>query len=160
MASSTTKKVQIARFDRDPLAGFVNPATYQNPSGIELLSVNGNAIEVPYADVKAVHFVRDFQDGQIRLERSAFFTRPKLDGLWVRMTFRDDDIIEAVLPNTLLHPEPFGFTVTPPDSAGNTQRMFVPKAALKELVVLGVVGSPRNRAKRKPADKDQIKLFE
>jgi hypothetical protein len=151
--------VQIARFDREPLTGFVNPATYLDPQGIELLSLSGNVAVVPYTEVKAVHFVRDFQDG-VRLERNTFLTRPKLDGLWVRLHFRDDDVMEAVLPNSLLHLDPFGYAVTPPDWAGNTQRLFVPKAALKELVVLGVVGSPLNRPKRKPVDKGQIKLFE
>ena len=162
MGSSTTKKVQVARFDRDPLAGFVNPATYLNPQGIELLTVTGNVVIVPYADIKAVHFVRDFQDGPVRLERATFLTRPKVNGLWVRLRFRDQDLMEAVLTNSLLHLEPHGFTVTPPDSASNTQRLFVPKPALTDLQVLGVVGSPLRepKGKRKTRDEDQISLFE
>lgn len=162
MGSSTTKKVQVARFDRDPLAGFVNPASYLNPQGIELLSVNGNAVVIPYDEVKAVHFVRDFHNGPVRLERTTFLTRPKVSGLWVRLLFRDRDMIEAVLTNSLLHLEPHGFTVTPPDSASNTQRLFVPKTALIELQVLGVVGSPLRGPgrKRKAGDEDQIRLFE
>lgn len=161
MASSTTKKVQIARFDRDSLSGFVNPATFLQPQGVEVLSLNGTALCVPYTEIKSVHFVREFLDGRIRLERTAFLARPKLDGLWVRLRFRDEETLEAVVPNNLLQLDPLGFTVIPPDFNSNNQRLFVPRAALIEVTVLGVVGSPlRRKAKAKPSDKDQIGLFE
>ncbi len=38
--------------------------------------------------------------------------------------------------------EHYGFTVIPPDPYGNQQRVFVPRAALQSVEVLGVVGSP------------------
>jgi hypothetical protein len=68
--------------------------------------------------------------------------------------------MQGVMPNNLLQVEPHGFTVIPPDSAGNVQRVFVPRAALQAVEVLGVVGSPLNRRKAKPATKDQIGLFD
>lgn len=92
-----------------------------------------------------------------------FLTRPKTGGLWVRLIFRDGDQLEATLSNNLLQVEPRGVTVTLPDLNGNCQRAFVPREALRELQVLGVVGSPlRREAKQKPrpADREQIKLFE
>ena len=60
MAGSTTKKVQIWRFDREALSGFVNPTTYITDSGIELLTLAGNVIVAKYPEIKAVVFVRDF----------------------------------------------------------------------------------------------------
>jgi len=57
--------------------------------------------------------------------------------------------------------EPYGFTVVPPDFSYNIQRMFVPKAALLDIQVLGVVGSALRQSKRKPKpSQDQIGLFE
>ena len=44
------------------------------------------------------------------------------------------------------------------DSIGES--WFVPRAALKSVEVLGVVGSPLNRRKTKTAPKDQIGLFD
>src|SRR5687768_10749777 len=88
LASSTNKKVHIQRFDRESLAGFVNLATYQTPTGIELLQRSGNVLVVPYAEIKTVYFVRDFPAGE-PIARRSFLNRPKLDGLWVRLTFRD-----------------------------------------------------------------------
>lgn len=158
MASSTNKKVQIWRFDRDLLSGFVNPLTYLASSGVELLNLSGTAAIVPYREIKRVHFVKEFDPAGKLSARNSFQTRPKMDGLWVRMRFRDGDALEGVLSNNLLQLEPHGFTIVPPDYSYNNQRIFVPKAALAEIQVLGVVGSPL-RQKPKPV-KNQIGLFE
>ena len=82
-----------------------------------------------------------------------------MEGLWVRLRFRDGDILEGVMPNNLLQIEAYGFSVVPPDSFSNQQRVFVPRVSLQAVEVLGVVGSPLKR-KAKPAGKDQIGLFE
>jgi hypothetical protein len=50
--------------------------------------------------------------------------------------------------------------VVPPDPYSNNQRLFLPRAALTELQVLGVVGSPLRRPKAKPVPKEQIGLFD
>lgn len=160
MASSTTKKVLIRRFEREPLVGFVNPQVYLRPGGIELLSPEGAVSVLPYEEVKTVCFVKDFEAAEQEQGRKVFSTRPKTDGLWVRMTFRDDEIMEGILANNLLQLEPYGFTVVPPDPYANNQRIFLPRAALKEIQVLGVVGSPLKRRKPKPEAKEQIGLFD
>ena len=43
-----------------------------------------------------------------------------------------------------------GIQLTPPDLHGNTLRMFVPRSALLELKVLGVVGVARRAAQPQP----------
>jgi hypothetical protein len=160
LASSTTKKVLIRRFDREPLVGFVNPQVYLLEGGIELMTQGGAVTMVPYGDVKSVCFVKNFDAAESEPERKVFNTRPKTDGLWVRMTFRDDEVMEGILANNLMLLEPHGFTIVPPDPYSNNQRIFLPRAALKELQVLGVVGSPLKRRKPKPQAKEQIGLFE
>jgi hypothetical protein len=92
-------------------------------------------------------------------ERQAFLTRPKSEGLWVRMLFHDGNSLEGVLPNNLLLVEPQGFVMAPPDATGNTQKVFVPRLALRTMQVLGVIGSPL-RTKRAAEGKRQIGLFE
>jgi len=160
LASSTTKKVLIRRFDREPLVGFVSPQVYLREDGIELLTQGGAVTLVPYRDVKTVSFVKDFDTTDAEPERKVFNTRPKTDGLWVRMTFRDDEVMEGILANNLLQLDPYGFTIVPPDPYSNNQRIFLPKTALKELLVLVVVGSALRRRKPKPDPKEQIGLFE
>jgi hypothetical protein len=158
LAASTTKKAIIRRFEKEALAGYINPISFQQPGGVELLSAQGNISQVPYYDIKTIGFVRDFD--QAEDERSVFNTRPKMEGLWVRFQFRDGDVMEGILANNLLQSDPYGFIFIPPDPYGNQQRVFVPREALSSLEVLGVVGSPLKKRKAKPAAKEQIGLFE
>jgi hypothetical protein len=124
---------------------------------VEMLQRSGTVQVVPYSEIKTVYFVRDFPAGEPG-ERRTFMSRPKSDGLWVRLTFRDHDALEGVIPNNLLQIDARGFLIIPPDS---TQRLFVPRAALLEVQVLGVVGSPlRADRRKKPPAKEQIGLFE
>lgn len=160
MAGSTSKRVRITRFDREPLLGFVNPLTYLRPGGVELLTPDGNYSVVPYDEVKSVQFVKDFEPPDPAGERKVFSTRPKMDGLWVRVKFRDGEVMDGILANNLLALGSQGFTVVPPDPYSNNQRLFLPHAALAELQVLGVVGSPLRRRKAKPVAKEQIGLFD
>ncbi len=160
MGGSTTKKVLVRRFDRESLVGFVNPQTYLQPVGIELLRPDGTVALLSYEDVKTVCFVRDFDVAEEPSGPQVFNTRPKLDGLWVRMRFRDREMMEGVLLNDLLRLDAYGYTLAPPDPSFAQQRVFIPRAALVECQVLGVVGSPLTRKKVKPAAKEQIELFE
>jgi hypothetical protein len=159
MGSSTNKKVLVARFDRETLPGFV-----QTPGGfgveeLELLTPEGAVASVPYAEIKAVCFVKDFSDGERWRQRRAFATRPKSQGLWLRLLFRDHDSIEGVVSNNLMLLEPAGFNIVPPDPSFQNQKIFVPRAALAEVQVLSVVGSPLRR-KAPDRGKDQISLFD
>jgi hypothetical protein len=156
LAGSTTKKAIIRRYDKEPLAGYVNPISFLQPAGVELLSAEGKVSTVPYPDIKSIAFVRDFEHAAAD-ERSVFQTRPKMEGLWVRLNYRDGDVLEGVMPNNLLQVEAYGFWVVPPDSYSNQQRVFVPRGSLRSVEVLGVVGSP---LKRKKAAKDQGELFD
>ena len=63
MASSTSKKVVVQRFEREPLPGFVNPSTWLTPDGVELLTVAGAVSIVPYRDVRIVFFVAGVRSG-------------------------------------------------------------------------------------------------
>jgi hypothetical protein len=144
----------------NPCSGYVNPLTYLRPAGVELLTPDGNYSVVPYDEVKAVQFVKDFEPPDPATERKVFSTRPKMDGLWVRVKFRDGEVMDGILANNLLRMESHGFTVVPPDPYSNNQRLFLPRAALAELQVLGVVGSPLRRRKPKPVPKEQIGLFD
>lgn len=158
MAGSTTKKAVIRRYQRESLAGYVNPASFLQSAGIELLSEEGKVAIVPYAEIKTLAFVREFSDGEAA--RRVFLTRPKMEGLWIRLQFRDGEVMEGVLPNNLLQRDEYGYMVVPPDPGGGQQRVFVPRAALESAVVLGVVGSPLKKKKVKAVAKDQIRLFE
>jgi hypothetical protein len=158
LSGSTSKKVVVRRFERDPVLGFVNPRTYLTAGGVEVLTRSGSVVVLPYAEIKAVCFVRDFDASAGLPEPKVFHTRPRSDGLWVRMTFRDGEVVDGLLANNLLQLEPFGFTVVPPNPLSNNQKLFVPRQALSQMHVLGVVGSPLRR-RDKGAAPQQIEMF-
>jgi hypothetical protein len=158
VSSSNAKKVVVRRFDRENVTGFVNTFSYLQPTAIELLKPDGALVLLPYEEVKSVCFVQDFEAETET--RKIFMTRPKLEGLWVRMLFRDGEVFDGILPNNLLAWDITGFTVTPPEPDSNNQRVFVPRPALRSIQVLGVVGSPlRVKSKKGKAGTDQPTLF-
>ncbi len=143
--ASTHKKVVITFSDRTTLQGYVNPMRLPDDP-LDVLTTTGEHREIPLKDIRAVYFVRDFTE-DYEPERRAFFSRPKLDGLWVRLKFRDNETLEGVVGNDLLALLDSGIQITPPDLNGAAMRIFVPRSALSEVTVLGVVGV----ARRKPA---------
>ena len=76
---------------------------------MELLTPAGTVVLVSYPELKTVCFVRDWVEDQP--EAKVFLTRPKMDGLWVRMHFRDGEVMDGILSNNLLQWEAYGFTV-------------------------------------------------
>lgn len=146
--------------DSSYIEGYISQHSFERPEGVEILKRTAQVAVVPYHEIRAVYFVRDFdeppEDGEKR-----FGSRPKLDGLWVRLTFRDEQVYEGVIANDLLQIGEHGVTITPPEANSNTQRIFVPRKSLAELKVLSVIGSPvhRRRARRKTPSADQKKLF-
>jgi hypothetical protein len=138
--------VVIELDDRTALRGFLNPARMVGAQTLDLLTPEGEHQEVAVAKVRAVYFVRNLHE-EFAPERKAFLNRPKLDGLWVRVRFRDDATLEGVIPNDLLTFLDNGLHLSPPDFNSNSDRIYVPRPAIAELTVLGVVGV----ARRKPA---------
>ena len=160
MAQSTNKKVLLARFDRESVEGFVHASAGFDGEAIEILSPSGTLIRVPVMDTKAVCFVRDFEVGETWQQHRTFLARPKMPGIWVRLLFRDGDSLEGMLPNNMMLVEAAGFNIIPPDPTFQNQRIFVPRPALREVQVLGVVGSPlRHPRSKKPHKEGQLEMF-
>jgi hypothetical protein len=136
------------------LRGYLNPAKLGDVEAVDLLTPEGEHRSFAIKDVRSIYFVREFTDN-FEPERKAFLSRPKLEGLWVRLKFRDNDCIEGVVPNDLLSLLDRGVQITPPDLHGVTLRIFIPRTALSEMTVLGVVGI----ARRKPVAAVQPGLF-
>lgn len=160
MAQSTNKKVLLARFDREPVEGFIQASAGFEGEIIEVLTPSGSLLRVPIADTKAVCFVRDFDSGDNWRQHRVFQTRPKTPGIWVRLLFRDGDSMEGMIQNNLMLMDPAGFGIIPPDPTFQNQRIFVPRSALREVQVLGVVGSPlKRRPVKKPPEEGQLEMF-
>ncbi len=151
----------MRRFGQALLEGYVYPQGFLRSDGIEILARSAEALLIPYDQVRAVYFVREFGEDPEQNQRKVFSSRPKLGGLWVRMRFVDGEELEGVIPNDLRNIGQHGVTLTPPDSKGHTQRVFVPSRALDDFVVMGVIGRPlaRRRLPKKAPSENQLDLF-
>ena len=147
--TSTHKKVVVVFSDRTTVPGYLNPARLQPTLPVDLLTVEGEHRPLDMKEVRAIYFVREFT-AKFEPERKSFLSRPKLDGLWVRLKFRDNETLEGVVPNDLLALLDSGVQITPPDLNGAAVRIYVPRSALLELTVLGVVGVARRKASAPP----------
>ena len=157
--SSTHKKVIVRKSDRDSISGFVAPADFVVDGKFQLLNTAGNVVAIELRDIKAVYFVREFSDAEV-MTRKTFTTRPRTEGLWVRLKFKDNEVIEGMMPNDLAQNPEEGFLINPPDLRSNTQRVFVPRSSLASVTVLAVIGSARRRRKGGAPDTRQVTLFE
>src|SRR5689334_11872735 len=132
--------------DRKVLQGYLNPSRLGQIDPLDLLTQDGSHEQIPLDRIRSLYFVREF-NGDFEPERKSFLSRPKLDGLWIRLRYTDGETLEGVVPNDLLSLLDNGVQFTPPDFNSNTDRIFVPRSDHSSLNVLGVDGI----AHRKPA---------
>jgi len=156
--ASTHKKVIVELQDKKLVRGYLNPSRLPQADSVDLLTPDGEHEEIPMGKLRAIHFVRDL-DQDIEMDRKSFLSRPKLDGLWVRLRFKDGESLEGVIPNDLLGFLDNGLQITPPDFNANTDRIFVPRSTLTELTVLGVVGIARRKTAAVAQGAEQPRLF-
>jgi len=157
-STSTHKKVIVRKLDRDAVQGFVNPASFVVDGKVALLSPEGQVQTIGLEDIKGVYFVREFSEPE-SFARKTFPTRPRTEGLWVRLKFKDKEVLEGMMPNDLSLTTAEGFLINPPDLRSNTQRIFVPRTALDSLTVLAVIGATHRRRKGAASDARQVPMF-
>jgi hypothetical protein len=155
---STHKKVIVRKMDRDSVNGYVSPANFLVEGKLEMMNTAGNVVSVDLREIKIVYFVREFSEAG-GPQRKTFANRPRTEGLWVRLKFKDGEVMEGLMPNDLTQVIGEGFLVNPPDLRANTQRMFVPRSALAGVTVLGVIGVGRGRKRKAAADVGQVPMF-
>lgn len=154
--SNSPKKVLVRRFSGDVLPGYLPQAAFVRSSAIDLLDLSGRVISLPLNDIKTICYVRDFNLSDSvnpeRLTRRAFLARPRSEGLWVRLTFRAGDQLEGLAPTdrSLLDAlaDDEGVFLAPPDTRSNTQRVYIPRAAIAEVQLLAVITAPSRRPAR------------
>ena len=165
------KKVVLRSLSNELAWGYLPQGGFLQDSNINFMAVDGHITHFPIKEIKQIAYVRDFNlDDKVdpeRMGRPAFLARPRGDGLWLRLTFLDDETLEGLAPSDLTFADSLldnrGIFLTPADPRSNTLRLFVPRAALKSLEVLGVVTAPSRRLATKPksrsASDTQTKLF-
>lgn len=143
------RKVIVRKLNGEVIKGYVDPAidpATAKEDRIMVSSLTEETIEVPKSEIKALFFVRKFSGDKDYAEIKFFESQPKIDGLWVRLNFFDNESIEGIVANTIGFLKEDGFYLKPPDPNSNNRLMYVVKSALKDFTVLGVQYSKGNLA--------------
>ncbi|SEF66535.1 hypothetical protein SAMN05421819_0747 [Bryocella elongata] len=166
------KKVVIRQFDAGPSWGYLPPAGFVEGDAVVLLLPDGRTKPLQLNTIKLIAYVRDFNlddaNDPERLGRKTFLGRPRGEGLWLRIGFPDDDQLEGLTSFDLgfldMLLEDRGLLLSPPDGRGNTQKIFVPRSAIRSLELLGAISSPSKRVSAERAkelvEELQAGLFE
>ena len=170
--AAAQKKVIVRTFAATLAWGYLPQGGFARSTGIDLMAVDGRISTIIINEIKTISYVRDFNlDDSLdpeRIGRKSFPARPRGDGVWIKLSFRDDDCMEGLATFDLNFVDSMledgGIFMRPPDARANTQRVFVPRAALSSLEVLGFVTAPSKRLSAKLADpqtlETQTKLFD
>lgn len=164
--ASSQKKVIIRLFSDQLHWGYLSQDIALLHNYVELIDPAAHVTPVLLTDIKWIAYVRDFNlsDKHLpeRFDRKRFAARPRAEGLWVRMRLTDAEIVEGLVQmnRTLLDclADSMGIFVTPPDTRGNTQRLFIPRSAIESIEALGLI-QPAVKA-AKAAEEPQPMLFE
>ena len=167
--AGSQKKVVVRLFSSGLAHGYLPGAGFAGAAEVILLDTAGRNSPLPLNDIKMITYVRDFNLSDTvdpeRMGRRAFQGRPRGEGLWVRIFFRDGDTLEGIsdagLPLLDAAAGDAGLFLTPPEVRSNALRVYVPRLAMSNLEVVGVVTT---QARRKPVarteERPQPRLFE
>jgi hypothetical protein len=117
---------------------------------VEWVTADGRLQSSSFADCKAVCFVSDWIKADLFTENSLFERRPKLPGLWARFHFRDDAVLDGLLPHNLIDWPASGYLVVPPQARANRQRVFIPRQAVSRTELKGIIGASATGSAQKP----------
>jgi len=164
------KPVIVRKLTRDWYAGYASAVPSGDGVELELLDSSGKLLRLPWSEIKWVCYIREPASGDNsgnltrndtinpeRLLRRRFTGRPRIAGVWLRLTLADGDGLEGIAANDRSLVDGAGLLLTPPDTRSSTQRVFVPRSAIRELTVLGVIAPAASQRHRGVA---QPELFE
>ena len=165
--SSSQKKVILRRFLGDALFGYLPASGFVDRGEIQYLNLQGRVAGVALREVKTVCYVRDFNLNDLvspeRLQRRSFVARPRGEGLWIRVSFREDgDVLEGLAAPDISLLDGLttdqGLFLAPPDTRSNTQRVYVPRAAIASIEILAVITSSMKRERPEAQIADSLEI--
>ena len=94
--------------------------------------------DIPVSDAKAVFFVKSFEGNDRHNELKFHTGRAIVQGIWVRIKFKDDEVMEGIVYNSIHCLVDPGFFLLPTDPDSNNKLVYVIKKRLKDYCVLGL----------------------
>jgi len=103
-------------------------------------------VGIRLTDVKSAYFVKSFRGNPQRKDLRFYSNGPTVRSVWVEIRFKDNEILEGLIDNSVDHLLGEGFLLRPSDVECNNVAIYINKAAIAGYRVLGV-RALRNLAK-------------
>jgi hypothetical protein len=120
----------------DPLsAGLIGQTL---PQVVALEVSGGGRRVVDLHDAKALFFVKTLEGRTDYVEVKFFERNPQIEGLWIKIKFKDGEVTEGIVHNSLPFVANPGFFLRPPDPQSNNRVVYVVKSFLSDFRILGI----------------------
>jgi hypothetical protein len=118
---------------------LLSNAPTHSPENFRVRHLESNVVEdIPTSGMKAVFYVNSF-DGDADHKNINFHSRaPVAQGIWMRLQFRDGEVMEGIVYNSLRYLVDPGFFLLPTDPETNNKLVYVVKNSLVDHRVLGM----------------------
>jgi hypothetical protein len=150
-ASATKSEKVVIQLGTGTLKGYLDSpvwntieellsnAPQNSPETFRIRRLESDVVEViSTADVKAIFFVNSF-DGDSKHKELNFHTRaPIVHGIWMRCQFRDGEVIEGIVYNSIRYLIDPGFFLIPTAPGSNNKLVYVVKSWLVDHRILGL----------------------
>jgi hypothetical protein len=123
----------------DTVEEMLSHAPHGSPESFRVRNLESDIVEEISAEkIKAVFYVNSF-DGDSKHEILNFHSRaPVVHGIWMRLQFRDGEVMEGIVYNSIRYLVDPGFFLMPTDPDSNNRLVYVRKNWLADHRVLGM----------------------
>jgi len=120
----------------DPLsAGLIGNRL---PPTVAVQLTEGGEKIIDLNSAKALFFVKTLEGQTDYVELKFFERNPDIEGLWIKIRFRDGEATEGIVHNSLPFVADSGFFLRPPDPRSNNRVVYVVKSFLSDFRILGI----------------------
>jgi hypothetical protein len=118
---------------------LLSHAPPSSPESFRLRHLESDKVEeISAEDVKAVFYVNSFEGDSDHKELNFHSRAPIVHGIWVRLQFRDSEVMEGIIYNSIRYLVDPGFFLLPTDPDSNNRLVYVRKNWLSDYRVLGM----------------------
>lgn len=118
---------------------LLSHAPPSSPESFRLRHLESDKVEeISANDVKAVFYVNSFEGDSDHKELNFHSRAPIVHGIWVRLQFRDGEVMEGIIYNSIRYLVDPGFFLLPTDPDSNNRLVYVQKSWLADYRVLGM----------------------
>lgn len=118
---------------------LLSNAPSASPESFRIRHLDSDIIEeIPCSGIKAVFYVNTFKGDSDHQHLNFHSRAPVAPGIWMRLQFRDGEVMEGIVYNSLRYLVDPGFFLVPTDPDSNNKLVYVVKSWLVDHRVLGM----------------------